>query len=181
MQTSIGATPISRAPGRLRALAGRWTHRALNLACVALVLTLAALGAAKPLGFQVRVDRSDSMLPAIAAGDVVVSRVVAPAQVKRGDIVSFTSPERRGIVVTHRVVSRRREGPNYAFVTKGDANSGVERWKVDAEGRVGRMQLRVPRVGYALAWTGGKHARLILVLGCGVVLTGLLARWIWRL
>jgi signal peptidase len=181
MQTSIQASRVSIARGRPLAFVGRWTHRMLNLACAVLVLTLVAVAAAKPLGFQVRVDRSDSMLPAIAAGDVVVSRVVAPSEVRRGDIVSFNSPERRDVVLTHRVVSRRTEGPNYAFVTKGDANTGVERWKVDRQGRVGRMELRVPRVGYAFAWAGGRHARLILVLGCGVVLCALVARSIWRM
>jgi signal peptidase len=175
------AIAAPRARGRVRAAIHRWTHRAFNLGCAALLLALLALGLAKPLGFQVRVDRSDSMLPAIAAGDVVVSRVVAPSEVRVGQIVSFNSPERQGIVVTHRVVSRRVRGARYEFVTKGDANTGTERWTVSSRGRVGRMALRVPRVGYGLAWVGGKQGRLVLVLGGGLLLAGLVARRIWRM
>lgn len=170
-----------RARGRMHAAAWRWTHRVFNVVCVALVLGLVAIAAARPLGFQVRVDHSDSMRPAIAAGDIVVTRVVAPSQVRAGEVVSFNSPDRRGIVVTHRVVSRRLRAGRYEFVTKGDANTGVERWTIPARGRVGRMTFRVPRAGYALAWVGGKHGRIVFVLGGGIVLAGLLARRIWRM
>jgi signal peptidase len=180
----MGAPAVIAAPrarGRVRAAIRRWTHRALNLVCAALLLTLLALGLAKPLGFQARVDRSDSMLPAIAAGDVVVSQVVAPSEVRAGQIVSFKSPDRPGIVVTHRVVSRRVRGSHYEFVTKGDANTGTERWSVSSRGHVGRMAFRVPRVGYVLAWVGGRHGRLVLVLGGGLLLAALVAWRIWRM
>jgi signal peptidase len=170
-----------RARGRLHAAVWRWTHRAFNLVCFVLVMGLVAIGAAQPLGFQVRVDHSDSMLPAIAAGDVLVTRVVRPSELRAGDVVSFNSPDRRGIVITHRVVSRRMRAGRYEFVTKGDANTGVERWTVSTRGKVGRMAFRIPRAGYALAWVGGKQGRIVFVLGGGIVLAGLLARRIWRM
>lgn len=159
--------------------AGRALAPVASLGCAAAILVLALLLAGRPLGIQAMVDRSDSMRPAIAAGDLVVSRIGSPAKVGPGDIVTFTDPERRGRLITHRIVERSRAGASWAFVTRGDANSGSERWKVEASGSVGRYVGRVPRAGYAVAWLSSPLARLGLLGLGGLVLGGLLLRRIW--
>ncbi|MDP9383695.1 MAG: signal peptidase I [Actinomycetota bacterium] len=160
--------------------AGRVVAPASTLPCAAAVLALLALLAARPLGVQALVDRSDSMQPAIAAGDLVLSRLGPPSRVAQGDIVTFTDPEGTGRLITHRVVSRRRgAGGAWAFVTRGDANSGSEHWTVEATGTVGRYVARVPRAGYAVAWASSPLGRALLLGLAGLALGGLVLHRIW--
>ncbi len=123
-----------------------------TVACALAALTLTGLLLARPLGLQTLVDRSDSMRPAISAGDLLLTRLGPPGAARTGDVVTFADPGRGGRLITHRVTERRAEGDRWAFVTRGDANSGSERWTVARDGRVGRLVLRVPRAGFAVAW-----------------------------
>ncbi len=156
-------------------------HAGLTALCAFALLVLGGVALAKPLGYRVLVDHSDSMAPAIRAGDVLVSQVVPPRKAKVGDVVSFHSPD-AGRLVTHRVVSRRLErGGRWSFVTRGDANTGVERWGVSTDGRIGRVAKRLPKAGYAVGWLGQPLGRFLLVTVGGIALAALLARRIWSL
>ena len=178
--TEVVATEIP-SPARAARARRRWPDRVLTLVCVSLLASLLAVVGGKAAGFAVLVDHSDSMKPAISAGDVLVTRVVAPTAVQVGDVVSFRSPQKPTLLITHRVTERRVVDGAFAFVTRGDANTGVERWSVPPDGELGRLTLRLPKVGYALVWAADPLVRLILVLGAGVVLAGLLVRRVWTL
>ena len=166
--------------GAVSAGAGRVLAPVASLACGLAAVTLLALLLARPLGVQALVDRSDSMQPAIAAGDLIFTRLGPPRRAQVGDIVTFSDPEREGRLLTHRVVERRlRPDGSWGFVTRGDANSGTERWSVTAGGSVGRLLGRIPRAGYVVAWMSAPIVRgLLLGLG-GLALGGLLLRRIW--
>jgi signal peptidase I len=156
-------------------------HATLTALCAVGLLVLAALALTKPLGYRVLVDHSDSMAPAIRTGDLLLTKVVPPRKASVGDVVSFHSPD-GGRLLTHRVVERRLQpGGRWAFVTRGDANTGVERWAVEANGRVGRVTVRLPKAGYALGWLGQPAGRFLLVAAGGLALSVLLARRIWSL
>jgi signal peptidase len=158
------------------------THAALTGVCVVAVAILFWALASQPLGYRILIDYSDSMRPAIAAGDVLVTKVARPAAVGPGDIVTFQDPYRKGRLLTHRIVSRRRApGTGWSFVTRGDANTGVERWNIRDDGQVGRLTGRVPRAGLALAWLRDGNKRVIALLVSALALTLLLARLVWRL
>jgi hypothetical protein len=58
---------------------------------------------------------SDSMAPALRAGDVVVSAPADPDDVRVGDIVNITEPT--GRTVTHRVVGHHGDGSLRTRVT----------------------------------------------------------------
>ena len=164
---------------RGRGPARRWISTAALVLAAAATGTLLAGVVAMGFGFRVLVDRSDSMLPAIAAGDVVVVRMVRPADVRPGDVVTFRDPQHDGRLITHRVVAMKSEGSRVAFVTRGDANTGVERWGIERGGALGRLALRIPRVGYAVAWLATPAIRIAAVSG-GAVLIGIaLLRRIW--
>ena len=107
---------------------------------------------------------SGSMTPALAVGDVVVDEHIAPADARPGDIVTFPDRTRDGALVTHRVRSIRREGGSVSFVTQGDANSITERWSAPADGRIGRVVLSVPKVGYPLQWARSREGRIGLIV-----------------
>lgn len=145
------------------------------------MLFTALLAAAGPLAIGDRsfTMRSGSMAPAIDSGDVVVTEPIAPAEARVGDIVTFRDPEGSGKLFSHRVQSVRPAGATVAFVTRGDANSSTERWNVAADGSVGKVVYIVPKIGYALVWTGTTPARIALIVIPALLLcwTGLARIW----
>jgi signal peptidase len=130
-------------------------------------------------GGRALVVRSGSMEPTIDTGDVAATRTVSADDVEVGDIITFKDPSRGRELVTHRAIKIRPKGSRLAFVTKGDANTGVERWLIDADGTVGKFQFRVSGAGYALAWTTEPTVRFGLIMGAGLVLAFAALRRIW--
>ncbi len=132
------------------------------------------------LGLRSLTVLSGSMRPTIDVGDVVVVERIAPGEARVGDVISFVDPDDPRRIVTHRVRDLTVEGPSVAFVTKGDANTAEERWRVPATGTVGRVLYRVPRVGYLLRWAGTRAGRLSLVVFPALAIGALELRRIWR-
>lgn len=148
----------------------RWTDTAALLLLGSAVLILVALGALLASGHRVLIVRSGSMTPAIETGDVVVTTMVRPSDVAVGDVVTFRDPSREGELVTHRVVKARFEGGSFRFRTRGDANTGSERWSIEADGTLGRLWFTVPKAGYPLAWMGEPRIRAgFLILGASLL------------
>ena len=117
------------------------------------------------LGMRSLSVMSGSMEPALRTGDVIVNKWIPPRDARVGDAVSFNDPARGNIVLTHRVVRLRRRGNQVDFVTRGDANTGVERWSAPANGRIGRVAYRVPHAGFLMVFTrtpGGKLLFLVI-------------------
>src|SRR4029078_12584799 len=115
-------------------------------------LLVVALSVALPAAFGIRsmVVRSGSMTPAIRTGDVIVVRPTAPTGAKVGDIVTFKDPDGSGRLIVHRVRAIERHGDQIAFITQGDANSTQEHWNVPADGTIGTVVYRVPKLGIAV-------------------------------
>ena len=149
--------------------------------CLGLVFG-SLLAAAGPLALGDRsfTMRSGSMTPAIEAGDVVVTEPLTPLSVEVGDIVTFRDPEGSGRLYSHRVLSIRPAGEAVRFVTRGDANTATERWSVPADGTVGRVLYRIPKIGYALVWTGTIPFRIVLIAIPALLLCGGGLARIWR-
>lgn len=153
-------------------------HAAL-VAVGAAILVLAALAAGLAMGLRPLVVRSGSMEPAIRTGDVVLSRISAPHRIEVGDVVTFRDPTRDHALITHRVIGMERQSGAYAFVTRGDANTGVERWVVPDDGTVGEVALRIPRLGYVSSWLSIPTVRLVVLLSAVALITLDLLRRIW--
>ena len=142
--------------------------------------TLFAAVAPQLLGYRSFTVRSGSMTPAIETGDVVVTKPISPLAARVGDIVTFVDPEGTGKLFSHRVQSVRPVGDEVAFVTRGDANTSTEHWRVPAAGSIGRVAYRIPKIGYALSWVDSGPARLALIaIPALLLLWGALVR-IWR-
>jgi signal peptidase I len=163
----------------VRGSARQWIGNAALTLLIAGVVILLSVGVGALLGFRALVVRSGSMAPAIRSGDVVVTRLVRPSSVEPGDVVTFRDPSRHGDLVTHRVVQVRREGDRLAFVTRGDANNGEERWSISPDGTVGTAAFRVPQAGYVLAWLRTPVLRTALLLVSALALASLTLRRIW--
>jgi signal peptidase len=123
---------------------------------------------------------SGSMEPALHLGDIVIDSRVSPADVRVGDIVTFSDPERTGKLITHRVRRVRIAEGIAHVVTKGDNTNAVERWDIPAAGSVGRVEYRVPLLGFLLFWLHGPLARIGLIVFPALLLAGFELWRIWR-
>jgi len=165
---------------RARKQAGPRTSGASLVLLGALVLVLFLMVAMTLAGFRFLIVRSGSMEPAIGTGDVVVVKTVRPAEVSAGQVVTFRDATREDHLVTHRVVSVARVDGRYDFVTRGDANTGEERWSVAAGGSIGAVRATIPLIGYPLNWLGSASVRVWLLVGGSVLVGGALLRRVWR-
>jgi signal peptidase I len=141
-----------------------------------------ALAAAAPVLFcyETLTVLSGSMAPAIRSGDLVVDARIAPLEARVGDVVTFTDPEDRSRLVTHRVRRLRVAGGLVHFLTKGDANNATERWTIAKDGRIGRVEYRLPKLGYVSSWGGSRFGRLVLIVLPALLLGALELRRIWQ-
>jgi signal peptidase len=96
------------------------------------------------LGLSPSVISGQSMLPALAAGDLVITRDVAAEDVHVGDIIRFRQGE---VDVIHRVVDIVRDDGGVFFVTRGDANN-VADGRVPLTAFEGKVIAVVPKIGW---------------------------------
>jgi signal peptidase len=175
---------VPAAAGEARPAAHRAARRALMLGCWSVFgfVMVVVLAVTVPNAFGIRdlTVLSGSMEPTIHTGDVVVEREISPLDARLGDVVSFKDPEDASILITHRVQSMVVHDDVVSFVTKGDANTGVERWKVSGDGQIGKVEYHVPRLGILLFWMRGRLGRIVLVVLPALVLGAYELVRIWR-
>jgi signal peptidase I len=146
----------------------------------ALAAPLLAIVAPAALGYRSFTVMSGSMAPAIAAGDVVVTRPIAPIRAEPGAIVTFRDPGRDGRWLTHRVQRSVTTADVVTFETRGDANDLSERWSVPADGRIGRVAYVVRWAGFVAQPAGTPLGRLLLIALPAFLLGVVLLVWGWR-
>jgi signal peptidase len=178
------APPIAHPRTRVRPVRLPLAAKLLATFCVWLALGAAiGLGGAMigggVAGYKALTVISGSMEPTLGVGSVVIDETIAPLDARPGDVVTFHDPSRGGRLVTHRLVTARAEGDTAFMVTKGDANTGVERWSIKIHGRIGRVVTHIPKAGYVRDFFSTRYARLALValmfaFGCWVMID------IWR-
>jgi signal peptidase I len=130
------------------------------------VAALLVAAIALPLAFGARPQTvlTGSMEPAIAPGDVVIDERIEPTEARVGDVVTFRDPADQGKLITHRVQRIRRAGSHLWFITQGDANNTTERWRIAADGELGRVVYTVPWVGHAAVITHTPLGLLALLI-----------------
>ena len=172
---AAAGAPETRSASRLR----RAARAGASAVLVSLLLAAVALAGAAAVGVSPHVELSDSMAPALKAGDVLwLDRIVA-ADARVGDVVAFDDPERRAVVL-HRVERvRPASGGRLVFRTRGDANNTSESWAIAAGGELGRYAgFRLPHVGRAVTSLQGPPLGAIAVLSASF-LAALALRRIW--
>ncbi len=96
-------------------------------------------------GYSPLIVLSDSMVPTIYDGDLIIVKKVDPQEVKVDDVISFKEDQ---AVITHRIIAMETTTlGKLQFTTKGDANNTEDIKKVSEEDLVGEYILRVPGVG----------------------------------
>jgi signal peptidase len=126
------------------------SSRPLDALLATLAAALVVVVGASTAGVTPHVELSDSMRPALHAGDVLWLKSIPAREARVGDVVAFDDPTRRATLL-HRVQRIAPERRRLSFTTRGDANKGGEDWSIAREGEIGRYTgARIPVVGRAV-------------------------------
>jgi signal peptidase len=167
----IGSPAASRHPARTLAIAVIGVLSGLVVGS-ALALVLAT----QVFGFEVITVRSNSMEPALDAGDVMFTRPVAIEDVEVGDVILFDQGKRTIIPVAHRVVGIINLRTNITdsetgettsrtsklLRTMGDANPAPDQQLVDRSRLRGSLWLTVPGAGRLFGDLGLRRGLLLV-------------------
>lgn len=110
-------------------------------------------------GIHIYTNKSGSMDPVINTGSLIVVRKQAMYEV--GDVVSYNARiEGQDIIISHRIVNI---GGN-VYLTKGDANSAVDREIVVSRLIIGKVVVIIPYLGYFVSTVKSTFGVLFTIL-----------------
>lgn len=114
---------------------------------------------------------TDSMLPEISSGDLIIVSQADPASVKVGDVIAFFDPASKGSsVVTHRVIEIVEKDGVTKWKTRGDNNNTEDRELVPFENLVGIWKgIRIAGAGHVAMFMQTTPG-LIVCVGCPLLL-----------
>ena len=128
----------------------------------------AAKGDYSAPAFNAYVVLTGSMLPTIQIKDVVVTKKIAEERLEIGDIITYISPDPRfgGISVTHRIIEKiyDESAGVYKYRTQGDNNNVADSVPVSDDYILGKVILKVPKLGYIQDILASKGGLIIFVL-----------------
>jgi len=111
-------------------------------------VTKAGSGVPSIFGIRPFSVQTDSMAPTFNKGDLIIDKVVDPATLEVGDIITFwTVINGYRVLNTHRIVGIDDYGNYLYFQTKGDANPVADSTGVHQSEIVGKYQTHIPKVG----------------------------------
>jgi signal peptidase len=124
---------------------------------------------------------SGSMSGTYDRGSLVLAEVVPVADLKVGDVITYTPPAGDHLV-THRIAwIGRDEAGQRVFRTKGDANPVADPWtfRLDRPTQA-RVRFGVPHAGHALSALGRKDVRMIIIALPALLIAGVSLARLWR-
>ncbi len=107
---------------------------------------------------------SGSMEPAIHTGSVAIDVPIAAQDVKVGDVITFVRPDNQNELVTHRVRAIETGPSGRQWITRGDANSVDDPWRVAAVGAGYKYVFSIPYFGFVLVWLQSPIGRLLFLV-----------------
>ena len=159
----------------------RWcSHVGFLLAWIVIALMAVLMWGPHVTRYKTDVIIGQSMEPTIPLYSVIVVEPVDPADIRRGDVITFEQPDVPGRKVTHRVTAVAREDGRPAFTTKGDNNDARDPWTVRYEDTAWRVHTHVPHIGWVMLQAQTRLARVFLVALPVLVMLALFLRWLWR-
>lgn len=118
--------------------------------------------------FNAYVVLSGSMLPEIAVKDIVVTKKVPAEKLEVGDVITFIAPDSRfgGISITHRIIEKMYDESigSYTYRTQGDNNNIADAALVPNANVLGRVILKLPKLGYIQDLLASKGGLIFVVL-----------------
>ena len=108
------------------------------------------------------------MLPEIKVYDVVVTKKIAPKDLKMDDVITFASSDSRfeGTIITHRIINTYHDANTgaYTFQTKGDNNNVADSALVQSSNIYGKVILKIPKLGYLQRFLAQQGGWIIVIL-----------------
>ena len=99
-------------------------------------------------GYLPLIVLTDSMVPEIYSGDLIICHTIDAEDVKTGDVIAFFDPAGNGTsIVTHRVIEVINENGEIEFKTQGDNNNTEDRLPVPSDSLVGIYKTRIAGLG----------------------------------
>ena len=96
------------------------------------------------LGFRGYIDLSGDMSPAIKKGSLIIIKRVDPNTIRKGDIITYTEGSD---TLTERVTETVNDNGNVSFITKADADQGVNARAVSAGAVTGKFVRSISSAG----------------------------------
>lgn len=153
------SSPVVRHAGR----AGRVLSGLVLVAvtAVGLVYLLPSL-----VGYERYVITGGSMSSAFEKGSIAFERPVPVDELEVGDVITYLPPADSGItsLVTHRIVSLDRSGPQPVLVTRGDANADPDPWVFELGSPVQPVVMfTIPLLGYVFIALADPSTRMLVI------------------
>lgn len=116
---------------------------------------------------------TDSMVPEIYSGDLIICNTAEAEDVKVNDVISFFDPAGNGTsIVTHRVIEIVEEDGEILFRTRGDNNNTEDKELVPAENLVGVYKMRIAGAGHIAMFMQSTAGLIICVVLPIILLVG---------
>jgi signal peptidase I len=149
--------------------------------CAACLVLAALMLLPGLVGYERYVITSGSMTGAYDRGSIVFDEVVPVADLRVGDVITYTPPPGAGPrgMITHRIHSIGTDQLGRPlFRTKGDANQAADPWTFSLdEPTQARVAFHVPYLGYLFAALTIRPVRMLVVgLPALLLALGVLAR-----
>jgi signal peptidase len=121
------------------------------------------------------------MEPTLGVGSLAIVEPAPAADLRVGDVITFSHPYAPGRLVTHRIVevAPKSEAGGRAFFTKGDANAQRDPWTVALPDGAGRLAFELPVAGHAFVYVKTREARTVLLAAVALIVLTALLRRIW--
>ena len=103
-----------------------------------------------------------SMKPKVEPGSIALIRQTDTKQIKKDDIIIFTSPNDPNQTVLHRVFAVKQKNNRIEFNTKGDNNNAPDNWTVPESSIKGIYLGMIPLLGHPAAFLKTPKGFLLL-------------------
>ena len=101
--------------------------------------------------FPIHVVRSESMVPTLDPGDLVIVKATSSNKVDLGDIIIYRAPRPYPSPIIHRVTDRVNDDGDIYFRTKGDNNPTSDPYLISPSDIVGEYAgYKVPVIGHLI-------------------------------
>ena len=141
-------------------LKSRLSNAALAIVAVASLASAIFLIVGK-IGFATLL--SDSMSPSVPVGSIVLTKQVATAEVKVGEIVKLPLPDSSAQYV-HRVMKVHQGSDGVQLTTKGDNNPAKDPWVLEVTSDETPVVVAwVPLIGFLNVFAGNFVLQMVLV------------------
>lgn len=118
-------------------------------------------------GYKPFIVLSGSMETQIHVGDLIITKIIDPNELKVDDIIAFRDEE--NTVTTHRIIDIIEKGGITYFVTKGDNNDSQDQNLVEYKDVEGIYITRISGIGKALNELSKPTTIVIVILAITVI------------